>query len=149
MEKDVLNPRLEDVGDVRLFQDGFTRDYDFGTFDGNYLARILVDKVFDPRLHHVTGQTATDGFLQVGLGDFEVFCQTEDFENILVGLEADGTQQRGHGQFFLPVDIGIHHVVDVGGKLNPRSSEGNDTGRVKFGTVGMRTLSEKDTRRTV
>ena len=149
MQKDILDTRFENVGDVRLFQDGFTGNDDFGTFDGNNLARIFIDKIFYPRLHHITGQTTTDSFFQVGLGYFEVFCQTEDFENILIGLEPNGTQQGSHGQFLLPVDIGIHYVVDVGSKLDPGTAERNDTGRIELRPVGVRTLAEEDSRRTV
>ena len=40
----------------------------------------------------------------------------------------DGSQQSGNRQFLLTVNVRIHDVVDVGGKLNPRTLERDDTG---------------------
>ena len=48
-----------------------------------------------------------------------------------------------NGQFLLTVDVGIHHIVDVSCKLDPRTAERDDTGRVEFGTVGVGALSEE------
>ena len=64
-------------------------------------------------------------------------------------VEADGTQQRRHGQLLLTVNVGIHHVVDVRGKLNPRTLERDDTGRIEHATVGMHALAEEHARRAV
>ena len=149
MQQDILDSRFDNIGNMRFFKDSFTRNDNLGTFDRNDLTGILVYKVFHPSLNDITRQSAANGFFQTCFGDFQVFCQTEYFENILIGLETNRTQQSGNGQLFLPVDIGIHHVVYISGKFNPRAPERNNTCRIKFCTVSVYTLSEEHARRTV
>ena len=70
-------------------------------------------------------------------------------QDVAVVFVADGTQKRGYGQLLLTIDVGIHHVVDVGSELNPRSFEGDDTCRIEHCSVGMHALTEEYTGRTV
>ena len=74
---------------------------------------------------------------------------TENLKNVLIILKTDGSQQSGNRQFLLTVNVSVHDVVDVSGKLNPRTLERDDTGRIKFGTIGMYALTEEYARRTV
>ena len=73
----------------------------------------------------------------------------EDAQDVLVGLITDGTEQGGHRQFLLPVDISVHHIVDVSGELHPGTLEGDDTGGVQWRAVGVIGEPEEHTRRTV
>src|SRR5690606_4624733 len=59
------------------------------------------------------------------------------------------TQQRSNREFLLTVDVCVHHVVDVGSKLHPCTFEGDYTGRIDFGTVGVNGLTEEHTGRTM
>ena len=61
--------------------------------------------------------------LEVRLVHLHVFRQIKNLENVLVILKSDGSQQSGNRQFLLTVNVRIHDVVDVGGKLNPRTLE--------------------------
>ena len=58
----------------------------------------------------------------------------------------NGTEKSRNGQLLLTVDVGIHNVVDVGGKFNPRTLERNDTGGIKNFSVGVNSLTEENAR---
>ena len=80
---------------------------------------------------------------QIGLVTF-----TSSARSILFRGSADPPRnrwpQRGRdGKLLLTVDVGIHHVVDVRCKFDPRTLERNDTRRIEFRTVGMHALSKK------
>ena len=141
--------RLEDVLHVGLVDDLLAVDDDFVTLDVDNLSGVLVDEVLVPGLENPGCELASDTFLQICLVDLDLFCKVEDVEDILVTLVADGSEQSGDRQFLLAVDVCIHHVVDVGCKLDPASFERNDTGRVELGAVGVQILSEKYAGRTV
>ena len=99
----------------------------FVTLDGYHLGGILVHEVFRPSLHHVTCQTATDHLLLGGRSNLHLLSQVEAIKDILVALETYSAKQCGNRQFFLTVDVRIHHVVDVRRKLDPRTAERDDT----------------------
>ena len=48
-----------------------------------------------------------------------LLSEVEDLENILVALKADSPEECGDRQLFLPVNVGVHHVIDVSGELYP------------------------------
>ena len=125
------------------FQHGLAVDNNLITFYGNHFPCIFIYKVFHPRLQHTGGQLSSDSLFQAGLVDLYFFRQIENFQNILVAFKTNRPQQRRNRQFLFTVDVRIHHVVDVGCKFNPRTTERNYSGRIKFCTIGMNALSEK------
>ena len=84
-----------------------------------FFAGVLVHEILHPALQHAGGELAANGILQGGLGHLDLVGQAEDLQDLLVALETDGTQQRGHRQLLLPVDVGVHHPVDVRGEFDP------------------------------
>ena len=106
----------------------FTIDNDFVTLDGNNFTGIFVYKILNPCFQHTCGQLTSHHLLEIRLVYLHVFRQIKDLENVLVILKTDGSQQSSNRQFLLTVNVGIHDVVDVGGKLNPRTLERDDTG---------------------
>ncbi len=114
---------------------GFAVDYHLGALDCHNLAGVLVVEVLDPCLHHTCRKFAAYGFLEVGLVYLYLFGQSEDLDDVLIALQADGTQESSDRQFLFTVDVGIHHVVDVRGELNPGAAERYDACRVKLGAV--------------
>ena len=149
MQQHRLGTAVKNLRDVLCRELRLTLHDDIVTLDGNYLTRILVDEVFIPTLQHTGSKLAADGFLHVLLVHLHLFGQVEDLQDVLILLEADGTQQRCHGQLLLTVDVSIHDIVDISGKLNPRTLERDDAGRVKHSTISMHTLSEEHAGRTV
>ena len=127
----------------------FALDDNLVTLNGNNLTSILIHEVFRPRVKYITGKRPADSSFKVLTSALNLFCQTETIQNILIRLVTNGTQQRRYGQFLLTVDISIHHIVDVGGKLYPRTAERYDTGRIKLGAVRVHRSAEEYTRRTV
>ena len=90
-----------------------------------------------------------DSVSQINSAGVSLYCDGENVKDVLIGFVTDGAQQSGDRQFLFTVDIGVHHVVDVGRKFHPRTLERNDTGRIQHGAVGMLALTEKHARRTV
>ena len=119
------------------------------TLYGNHLAGVFIDEVFHPSLQYTCRQLSADSLFQVRFSNFNFFSKTEYLDNVLVTVKPYCTQQSRDRQFLLTVDVRVHHIVDVGGELYPRSSERDYTRRIELGTVGMCTLSEEHTRRTV
>jgi hypothetical protein len=107
-----------------LLDHGFAVDEHLVTLDAHHLTGVLVHEVLHPALQHAGGELAAHGLLQVGLGHLDLVGQAEDLQDLLVALETDGTQQRGHRQLLLPIDVGVHHPVDVRGELDPRTLNG-------------------------
>ena len=100
----------------------FTVNNDFVTLDGNNFTGIFVYKILNPCFQHTCGQLTSHHLLEVRLVHLHVFRQIKNLENVLVILKSDGSQQSGNRQFLLTVNVRIHDVVDVGGKLNPRTT---------------------------
>ena len=149
VNEDALCARLEDILDVFLVEHRFAVEDHLVTLDGNHFARVFVHEVLHPALQHACGELAAEHLLQVRLVHLHLFGEVENLEDILVRLEADGAEQCSHGQLLLAVDVGIHHVVDVRGELNPGALEGDDTRRVELRTVGVDARAEEHARRAV
>ena len=149
VQQNRLGAALEDLIDMLLLENRLAIHDHVVSFDGDNLARILVHEVLDPRREHPRSQLAAYGFFEVGLVDLHLVRQVEDFQNLLVGLVTDGTQQRRNGQFLLTVDVSVHHVVDVRSELYPRTLERNDSRRIEFRSVRVHALSEEHAGRTV
>ena len=135
--------------DMFFFEDGITVKDDLITLDRYHFACIFVHEVLMPSVEHTGSKTTTEVFLKTCLRDFYLFCKVEYLEDILVTLEAYGTEESRYRQLFLTVDVGIHDIVDIRGKFYPRSFERNDTSRIELGTIGMVRLSEEHPWRTV
>ena len=119
VEQDVLYARVEYLLDILLFNHSLTVENNVVTLDRNYFTGILIGKVLYPCLEHTGCQLAAYGFFQVGLVHFEFLSKSENLNDVLIALKTDCTQQCGHGQLLLAVDVGIHHIVNVGCELNP------------------------------
>ena len=119
MDEDRLGTALQDfhhiiIGDLRLaFHDHLI------TLDRDNLTGILIYEVLVPALQHTGSKFATHVLLEVGLVDLHLLSQIKDLQDLLIRLEADGTEQGCNRQLLLTVDVSIHHVVDVCRKLNP------------------------------
>ena len=149
VQQNRLGAALDDLVDMLLLKHRLAVYDHVVALDGDHLARILVHEVLDPCGKHTGCQFAPHGLLQIGLRNFHLVREVEDFEDLLVRFETDRTQQRGNGQFFLAVDVRIHHVVDVRRELDPRSLEGDDAGRIEFRTVRVHALAEEHARRAM
>jgi hypothetical protein len=104
----------------------------------------------------VAGQDAPlEGLLQllVCLGarfrDPGLLHLVEELDDLLVGLEAQGSQQHGRRLLALPVDVHVQDVVDVGGELDPRSPVGDDPRPEQAPAVGVDLVAEEHARRSV
>ena len=148
-DEDGFHIQVEDFLNVFLGEFDIALDDHLGTLHGDDLAGVLVDEILGPGLHHTSGELFAENFLQIILVDLHLFGELKDIEDILVGLVADGAEQRGDGQFLLTVDIRIHDVVDIGRKLHPRTFERNDTCGVELSAVGVELGAEEDARGAV
>ena len=110
---------VENISDVLGCELGFTGHDDLIALDGHNFTRILINEILIPGLQDVTGKFSSNGFLHVFLVHLHLLGQVEDLQDVLILLEADGTQQRRHRQLLLTVDVSIHDVVDVSGELYP------------------------------
>ena len=149
LQEDALLVRLEDGLDGRVVEDLAALDDDVDALDGRHLAGVLIDEVLELGLQDVVGQLAAASGFQVLRGDLDLVGQVEDVDDVLVGVVADGTQERGHGQLLLPVDVGVHHVVDVRRELDPGTLERDDAGGIELRSVGVHALVEENARRAV
>ena len=111
--------RLEDFIYVVLGKLCLTLHDNLVALDRNNLAGVLVNEVLVPRLQYTCSELAANGSLHILLVDLHFLGKVEYLKDVLVLLVAHGTQKSCNWQLLLTVDIGIHHVVDVGGKLNP------------------------------
>ena len=143
MQEDSLIAGLEDQLDVVLRQDGLTVDQHSDALQRDDLTRVLITEVIDVGLGNAACQTAADALLQLGAADLHLLGQVKEIQDILIRLDTDGTKERRHGELLLAIDIGVHHIVGIGGKLDPRALEGNDTSRVKWRTIGMDARAEE------
>ncbi len=70
--------------------------------------------------------------------------EVKDLQNVLVTLKAYSPEESGNRKLLFPVDVSVHHIVDVSGKLYPGTLEGDDSCRVELGAVGVDALAEED-----
>ena len=113
-----------------VIDDGLTVENHFIALDRNHLTGILIHEVLYPTLQYPGCQLTTGILLQTVTGDLDFLCKSEDFQNILIRLESDGTEKGGHWQLLLTVDVSIHHIVDVSSELYPATLERYDSGRI-------------------
>ena len=149
VEQHSRNAAVENFANVFFCNFRFALHNHLVALDRYNFARILVNEVFVPAFQHTGGQAFAKSLLHVLLINLNLFGQVEYLQDVAVVFVADGTQQRGYGQLLLTVDVGIHHVVDVGSELNPRTFEGDDTRRIEHRSVGMHALSEENAGRAV
>ena len=95
-------------------------------------------------VHDIATYHATIVLLEIHLCDIDLLHEIEQLKNLVIGRIPESAQQRGDRELLLPVDVCIHHIVNVGRKLHPRSTEGDDTGRVNGRAVGVDGLTEED-----
>ncbi len=126
-----------------------TLNDDLVTFNGHHLTGILVHEILRPRVEDIACQRSANAVFKILAGAFHLLRQSEAVKDILVRLITYGTQQGGHGQFLLAVDVGIHDIVDVGGEFYPRPAERNDTRGIEFSAVGVHRSAEEHTGRAV
>ena len=149
LEEDGLHFGVCNLGDGILVQD-FAALYDGeGTLDGDHLTGVLVLEILEPGLEHVGGQLAALVLLEGGLVGGDFIGQTETVQDVLIRAIADSTQKGGDRQLLLTVDVGVHHVVDVRGELDPGALERDNAGAVELGAVGVHALVEEYARGAV
>ena len=102
-----------------LLDNGLAVDDHIVSLNRNHLAGVFVNEIFNPRFQHTGGKLAANAFLQVRFVYFYFLSKTKDFYDVFIAVKTDGTQQCCYRQFLLAVDVGIHHIVDVSGKLYP------------------------------
>ncbi len=132
-QAELLDVRFPDPLDVLVGQRGIFRNED--------LPRLLV--------HHVAADDPPLVVLELDLVDVDLFHEIEELEDLVVGRIAEGAQQRRHREFLLPVDVRVHHVVDIGRELHPRPAERDDPGRINRRPVRVGRFTEEHTRRPV
>ena len=117
--EDGRSTAVEDLLSVLLGNLRFALHDHLITLDGSHLTRVLIHEVLCPALQYTGSQMLTDHLLHILLGHLHFLSEVEDLKNILVSLETDGTEKGCYRQLLLSVDVGIHHIVDIGSKLNP------------------------------
>ena len=149
VQDDGLRTGVDDELDVLLLEHRVAVEHELVPLDADHLTGVLVHEVLDPGLQHTGGQTAAQNALHPGLRNLHLLREVEDAQDVPVGFIADGTEQRGDGKLLLPVDVRVHHAVDVGGEFNPAALERNDPRAVQLGPVGVAALAEEHARRTM
>ena len=149
MEQDGAVAAVKDVVDVVLGDLGFALKHNLMALQRHHLTRILISEILIPALQHTGSERSANALLQVLLVHLHFLCEVENLQDVLVALEAYGAEHGRHGQLLLTVDVGIHHVVDVGGEFNPRTLEGDDAGTVENSSVGVNALAKEHAGGTV
>ena len=149
VKDDGLGPRVQNQIHVLFLQDGFALEHHFSPLNGHNLTGVFFHEILDPRLQNTGRQRTTKHALQACFGHLNFVGKVKNAKDVSVRFVADAAEQRGHGQFLLPVDVRVHHTVDVRRKFNPRSLEWDDSRRVQFGSIGVTALAEEHTWRTV
>ena len=127
-----------------IFDYGFPVEYYLISFYRYNFACILVDKIFDPCFQDPCSQFTAHKFLDICLGYLMFLGKVKYLEDFLVAFKTYCAEKCGYRQFLLPVDICVHHIIDVGCKFDPRSFERYYPGRIQFGSVGVDALSEEN-----
>ena len=140
---------VKDRLDILLRKLFISIDHYIVALHGDYFTRFLIHEVLYPRIEDTCSYLTTDIFLQVGLIHLHLLGDAEETQDILISLVADGSQQSGHGQLLLAIDVGVHDVIDVCRKLDPRSLKGNDTGVEELGAVVVHAHREEYSRGAV
>ena len=143
MQQDSAVAAVENILNVLFRNLGFTLQHHLMALKRYHLTRILIGKVLIPALQYTGGERTAYAVFEILTVDLHFLGEVENLKNVLISLISDGTEHRRHGQFFLTVDVSVHHVVDVRRELNPGTFERNDAGTVEHSTVGMYTLTEE------
>ena len=122
-----LYSRVKNLLNVVLLDDSVAVKNHVITLDSYNLTGILVNEVLVPRLENTCSEFAAHSILEVSLVHFNLLGKTEDFDDVVIGLQTNRPEKSCYWQFLLAVDVSIHHVVDVGSKLNPAAPEWDDS----------------------
>ena len=149
MYKDCGCIALKNIYHIVFRNLGLTLHDNLVTLYGNNFACILVNEVLVPALKHTRCESLAENLFEVTLIDLHLLGKVENLEDILICLESDGTEEGCNRQLLLAVDVGIHHVVNVGRKLYPRALEWDDTCGIEQCSVGVYALAKEHAWRTV
>ena len=119
MNQDILDTRIDNLIDMFFLNDSLTVDNYLITLDRNNLTGIFINEIFNPSFQYTCSQLAAYYLLKICLIHLNIFCQVKNLKNIFIIFEAYRSQQRCYRQFFLSIDVCVHHIIDVGSKLNP------------------------------
>ncbi len=103
---------------IRCYR-GFPVNDHLVPFNGNHFAGILIHEILYPGSENPGSQFPPYQLFDTRLGYLMFLGKVKNFQYLLVALESDGTKKGCYRKLLLPVDICKHHIVDVGGKLNP------------------------------
>ena len=119
MNEDCLGTALQNLHHIILSNLRLALHDYLITLDGYHLTSILIYEVLVPALQYAGSQlTAYDG-LQRLLVHLHLLGEVENLQDVLISLEADGTQQGCYGQLLLTVDIRVHHIINISSELDP------------------------------
>ena len=130
----------------------YTRDFLHAVFENR-----LQDVLFEERVHgnqqfagcfidHIFAETFPSRTLRQWQAQaFTVSTRSKARSSSFVVEIPERAEQRGDREFLLPVDVGVHHRVDIGSKLDPRSAERDDACRIHLLAVRVRWTSPKKT----
>ena len=149
MNKDRINTGLEDRVDVVFGNFSLALKDNLIARNSNNLTSILIHKVFVPALKHTSCQSLANEIPAILWGNADFLCKIEYLKNVLVALETDCTKKSRDRQLLLTVNVSVHDIVDVSGKLNPRALKRYDTSTVERCAVGMHTLTKEHAWRTM
>ena len=102
-----------------LKEDRLTVNYDLITLNRDDLTSVLVYEILDPGLQDTRRKLAANTLAEISLVDLHLVSKTENLKNIFIGLITNRAQHRGHRKLLLAVDVRVHDIVYVRGKLNP------------------------------
>ena len=149
MEKDCAFTTLKNLSDILLCQLALTVEENLITFNANYIACVLINKVLHPTLQDTSSQFLAQMCLKVIGRNLHLFCKVKDLQNVTVVFKTDSTQKGCYRQLLLTVNVSIHYILDVGSKFYPTALERNNTGRIQLSAIAMHTATKKDTGRTM
>ena len=145
MNENALHFHVGDGVDGFFVEDGIAFHNDLVTFDGNNFTGILVNEVFYPCAEYAGSEALANVFAKGFFITLYFVGHAEEFEDVFICFVTDSTEQGGYGEFFLTVDVCVHHVVDVGSKFHPRTFEGDNAGGINLGAVRVNGLTEEYT----
>ncbi len=149
LEKDGLLVRLQNGAYGIIVQHFASLDDDFDALHRRDVSGVFIDEVLEFGLEYVVGELAALVGFKFSLAYRDFVRKVEDVNDVLVRIEAYRPEKRRDRQLLLAVDVGVHHVVDVGGELYPGTLERNDAGGIELRAVGVHALVEEHARRPV
>ena len=88
------------------------------------------------RIINIVRGVAADDIVNFGGLNRHVFAVIESLDNLGVGFQSAGAQERGSQHFFLAVNAHPQGVHEVKGKFNPGAAVRNDACYIEFFTEG-------------